>query len=153
MFLINTTISKKDYFKIFGISLFCMSSDLMQDDINKNDLVIVKSVNEKDLKKGDIIAYTVNGQIRINKILNDNDGYTTKSNKNYYPDIEKISYEQIIGKKVANISFGGKILNVLHSKITSGFILVSLISYFVYDRYIFRKKEERAKKKSKMKSN
>ena len=98
VFSIITTISGKDYLEFFGISLFNIENDLMQDDLNKNDLVIVKQVEESKLHKGDIIAYTVNGQTRINKIINQNDGYITKYNKNYHPDIETIQYNNIIGK-------------------------------------------------------
>ena len=68
MFLINTSISKKEYFKLYGISIFCMKTDLMEEDIVKNSLVIVKETNEKQLQDGDIIAYELNGKIRINKI-------------------------------------------------------------------------------------
>ena len=98
VFLIITTISGKDYLEFFGISLFNIENDLMQDELNKNDLVIVKQVKESELHKGDIIAYTLNGQTRINKIINQNDGYITKYNKNYQPDIEAIQYNNIIGK-------------------------------------------------------
>lgn len=98
VFSIITTISGKDYLEFFGISLFNVENDLMQDELNKNDLVIVKQVKESELHKGDIIAYTLNGQTRINKIINQNDGYITKYNKNYQPDIEAIQYNNIIGK-------------------------------------------------------
>ena len=98
VFLIITIISGKDYLEFFGVSLFNIENDLMQDDLNKNDLVIVKQVEESKLHKGDIIAYTVNGQTRINKIINQNDGYITKYNKNYQPDIEVVKYNNIIGK-------------------------------------------------------
>ena len=98
VFSIITTISGKDYLEFFGISLFNIENDLMQDELNKNDLVIVKQVKESELHKGDIIAYTLNGQTRINKIINQNDGYITKYNKNYQPDIEAIQYNNIIGK-------------------------------------------------------
>ena len=98
VFSITTTISGKDYFEFFGISLFNIENDLMQDELKKNDLVIVKQVEESELRKGDIIAYTVNGQTRINKIINQNYGYITKYNKNYQPDIEEVEYNNIIGK-------------------------------------------------------
>lgn len=98
VFSITTTISGNDYLKLFEISLFNIENDLMQDELNKNDLVIVKQVEESQLHKGDIIAYTVNGQTRINKIINQNDGYITKYNKNYQPDIERVEYNNIIGK-------------------------------------------------------
>ena len=98
VFSITTTILGKGNLEFFGISLFNIENDLMQDELNKNDLVIVKQVEESKLHKGDIIAYTVNGQTRINKIINQNDGYITKYNKNYQPDIEAIQYNNIIGK-------------------------------------------------------
>lgn len=103
VFSIITTISGKDYLKLFGISLFNIENDLMQDELNKNDLVIVKQVEESQLHKGDIIAYTVNGQTRINKIINQNDGYITKYNKNYQPDIEVVKYNNIIGKVIKSL--------------------------------------------------
>ena len=154
IFFINTTISKKEYFKLYGISLFCMKSDLMEDDIQKNDLVIVKEVNESntnELQDGDIIAYELNGKVRINKINHlEQEGYVTKSNKNYYQDIEKISINQIIGKKVINIPLLGLLLNILQSPIADIFTLIFLIIIFYYNRYMFRKQKERIRKKKKM---
>ena len=149
IFTINTTISQNDYFKLFGISFFAIETDLMQDDINKNDLVIVKEVSEKELQEGDIIAYTVNSKTRINKIIKKESEYTTKSNKNYYPDIETVSYSEVIGKKIVNIPFLGITITILQSKITTAVILLILIIYFLYDRYVFIKKIERARKKKK----
>lgn len=151
IFSINTSISKKEYFKLYGISLFCMKTDLMEDDINKNDLVIVKEVDDKDLQDGDIIAYEVNGKIRINKILYyEQDGYATRSNKNYYPDIEKTTISQIVGKKIVNIPFLGLVLELLQSTIASGFALLILILIFWYNRYMYMKKKERVRKKKRI---
>lgn len=154
IFFINTTISKKEYFKLYGISLFCMKSDLMEDDIQKNDLVIVKEVKESntnELQDGDIIAYELNGKVRINKINHlEQEGYVTKSNKNYYQDIEKISINQIIGKKVINIPLLGLLLNILQSPIADIFTLIFLIIIFYYNRYMFTKQKERIRKKKKM---
>ena len=151
VFSINTSISKKEYFKLYGISLFCMKTDLMEDDINKNDLVIVKEVNDKDLQDGDIIAYEVNGKIRINKIIYyEQDGYATKSNKNYYPDIEKITISQIVGKTIVNIPFLGLVLELLQSKTASILALLILILIFWYNRYIYMKKKERGRKKKRI---
>lgn len=151
IFSINTSISKKEYFKLYGISLFCMKTDLMEDDINKNDLVIVKEVDDKDLQDGDIIAYEVNGKIRINKILYyEQDGYATRSNKNYYPDIEKTTISQIVGKKIVNIPFLGLVLELLQSTIASVFALLILILIFWYNRYMYMKKKERVRKKKRI---
>lgn len=147
IFLINTTISEEDYFKVFGISLFNMTNDLMQGDINKNDLVVVKEVNEKEIQEGDIIAYKVNGKIRINKIINKQEQYTTKSNKNYYPDIEKISSYQVIGEVVVCMPFIGLVIEILHSKVTTIFIFIFLIFYFLYNKNMYIKIKKRARKK------
>lgn len=149
IFLINTTISQKDYFKLFGISLFNMQTDLMETDINKNDLVIIKEVQEQDLQKGDIIAYNVNGKTRINKIINQKQGYITKSNKNYQPDIEKVEYEDIIGKKIINIPIIGFFIGILQSKVTSLIILITLIFGYFYNKNLYTKKKERVRKKKK----
>lgn len=147
VFLINSTMFKNKHLKILGISLLYMENDLMKDDINKNDLVIVKEVREKELQEEDVIAYNINGKIRINKIMNKQKEYTTKSNKNYYPDIEKITSNEIIGKKISNIRFLGIILKILQSKITSIFVFLLLVLKFTYNKYMYTKKNERLRKK------
>lgn len=149
IFLLNTTLAKNEYFKIFGISFFKMNNNLMKGDINKNDLVLVKEVKESQLQEGDIIAYKVNGNIRINKIIYKEQEYTTKSNKNFQPDIEKISDDQIIGKKIANVRFLGLILEVLQSKTTSVCVLIFLLFKLFYNKHMYIIKRERAIKKNK----
>ena len=130
-----------------------MHTDLMENEISKNDFVIVKEVMESELQVGDIIAYKVNDQVRINKIVDKQDVYTTKFNLNYYPDIEKITFNQIIGKKVINIPFLGMILNILQSKIFSVFVLLFLIFVFWYNKYTHAKRKERERKKKKSENN
>ena len=149
LFLINTTISQKDYFRVFGISFFSVKTDLMENDLHKNDFVIVKEVTNSELQVGDIIAYEVNDQIRINKIVDKKDGYTTKFNQNYYPDIEKITINQVIGKEIVNIPFLGILLDMLQSKVFSVFVLLFLIFVFGYNKYTHTKRKERERKKRK----
>ena len=149
LFLINTTISQKDYFHVFGISFFSVKTDLMENDLHKNDFVIVKEVTNSELQVGDIIAYEVNDQIRINKIVDKKDGYTTKFNQNYYPDIEKITINEVIGKEIVNIPFLGILLDILQSKVFSVFVLLFLIFVFGYNKYTHTKRKERERKKKK----
>ena len=149
LFLINTTISQKDYFHVFGISFFSVKTDLMENDLHKNDFVIVKEVTNSELQVGDIIAYEVNDQIRINKIVDKKDGYTTKFNQNYYPDIEKITINEVIGKEIVNIPFLGILLDILQSKVFSVFVLLFLIFVFGYNKYTHTKRKERERKKRK----
>lgn len=149
MFSIHTTITKNEHFQLFGISFFKMNDDLMKNDINSGDLVIVRVAKAQDLQEGDIIAYTVNGKTRINKIFKvKQDEYITKSNKNYNPDIEKITYYDVIGKMVGCVSSIGFIISILQSKITTGCILVFFVLKFLYNKYLFAKKQERIKKKN-----
>lgn len=158
VFLINTTITKKEYLKIFGISFFSMNTDSMKKEINKNDLIITKEVNGNELKIDDIVAYRLNGAIRINKIINiyfdDDSGkkcYITKSNSNYYPDIEKINDRQIIGKKILNIPILGFFLKIIQSKITSLFVILILCFAFSFNKYAYQMQKERSRKKKKRK--
>lgn len=148
IFVIYTTISKKEYMQLFGITMLCMKTDAMQNDIEKNDLIIIKKIDAQELKKEDIIAYQINEKIRVNKIIdNQNNEFKTKSNKNYNPDIEKINDEQIIGKKVFSIPHLGMVLRMLQSKIITVIMLLFLIINLVYNKYIQEKKKERVRKK------
>ena len=85
--------------------------------------------------------------LKIQKIVDKQDVYTTKFNQNYYPDIEEMKFNQIIGKKVINIPFLGMILDILQSKIFSVFVLLFLIFVFWYNKYIHTKRKERERKK------
>lgn len=153
IFLIHKSITKQEYLKIFEISLLTMNDNLMEDDINKNDLVIVKQINEKEIQEGDIIAYYINGEIRINKICNiyyDQNirkvVYITKSNKNFQPDIEPIQINQIIGKKTTNIPLIGAVIKILQTKFASIIVLIILCIKYFYNKYLYNKKKERNRK-------
>lgn len=152
IYLINTTITKKEYISIFGISFFNMKSSAMKPELSKNDFIIVKEDKNKALETGDIIAYRVNGNIKINKIfyIQIDDGkiaYVTKSNQNYYPDNEKIKKEQIIGTVVVHVPILGFFTNILESKITSLIVILILVLKFSYNKEIYKRKRQRKRKK------
>lgn len=152
IYLINTTITKKEYISIFGISFFNMKSSAMKPELNKSDFIIVKEDKNKALEMDDIIAYRVNGNIKINKIfyIQIDDGkiaYVTKSNQNYYPDNEKIKKEQIIGTVVAHVPILGFFTNILESKITSLIVILILVLKFSYNKEIYKRKRQRKRKK------
>lgn len=147
IFVLYKTVFQKEYIQVFGISTFRMETESMQEDIEKNDLVITKKMGVKELQEGDIIAYQINGKIRINKIIeNQNGKITTKSNKNYNPDIETITEEQIIGKKVIAIPIIGIILKIIQAKLTTFIIFVILLLKLLYNRYIQNQRRKRAKR-------
>lgn len=157
IYFLNTAISKKDYFSLFGITIFSMENNSMEDEIKKNELIILteKGCNENDLKVGDIIAYEKNMELKVRKIIsirNDNGikQYITKANNYYYPDNESILVEKIIGKINFHVSFLGNIIKILQSKITTVLIVILLIMKFIYNKSIYRIKAKRRKKKIKM---
>lgn len=152
IYLINTTITKKHYLSIWGISIFSMENNAMKPDIAKNNLIITKACKESEIKENDIIAYQINNSIRINKIINiksDNGKvtYITKSSSNYYPDIEEVFKNQIIGKVTFNIWGIGLLINILQSKIITFFALIVLILRFSYNRYVYQQNKQRKRKK------
>ena len=51
--------------------------------VTQNSSEDLKEVIDSELQVGDIIAYEVNDQVRINKIVDKKEGYTTKFNQNY----------------------------------------------------------------------
>ena len=159
IFLIHKSITQKEYLQIFGISFLTMNGELMEEDLKDNDLVIVKQIDEDEIKIGDIIAYNVNDKIRINKVFNsyydDNIRkvvYVPKSNKNLQPNIEKIQINQIIGKKVINIPILGAVIKILQTKFVSIIVFVILCISYSYNKYLYAKKKERSRKLKKNKA-
>lgn len=133
IFLINTTINKKTYLRILGISIL---------NTENYNISIIKNVKERELNNEDVIAYEINGKIRINRIINqyineynNQKEYITKSDLNYYPDIEPILYKQIIGKEIAKIDYWGFILKICESKIMSVIIMVGISYFMIINKY------------------
>lgn len=157
IFFVYSTITKKQYFSVFGISFFTMENNLMEEELNKNDLIIVKDnvrYNE-NLEVNDNIVYERNSQIKINKItkINQNNGkteYVTKAIKNYHPESENVTNSQIIGKVIANIAVLGFLLKILQSKVMVFVFLLFLIIRLFYNKYQYKMKIERKKKKLKI---
>lgn len=137
IFFTNSVIYKNKYLKFSKINILYIDTNSMKGDINKWSLVVTKNVSESKLNNKDIIAYEINGNIRISKIVNqytDNNGkkiYIAKANSNYYPDNKEISYNQIIGKKICSISGLGIFVKIIQSKILSFVFLVILIVIFI----------------------
>ena len=156
VFLLNTTISKKEYLSLFGITLLPVESNSMKNEINKNDLVIINrnKLIESELKEKDTIVYERNNQVRITKIhiiktTNGNTQYITKAINNYYFDNEPVTFEQIMGKVQIVIPSFGLILKVLQSKIITLISIIILLLKFSYNRYTYKMKLKRRIKKQK----
>lgn len=151
IFLVNTTIKKSEYFNLMEISLFSMESDLMGDEIPKNSLVVTREYkSNENIEVNDNIAYEVNGKVRINKVVSTGviDGkviYRTKSNNNYFSDIEEVSKNEVIGKVIGVVPILGILLKILQSKITTVIIIIILIMKFIYNKNAYKRRIKRKK--------
>lgn len=107
--------AKKEYIQIGNLSFINSKTNTSMDNEIKNwDLLIAKKVKLNDIEVDDIIAYTNgtkdNGKDiikiqRVNKILNDNGKVfiQTKGDNNLYPNEEKVTEDNIIGKIIMKI--------------------------------------------------
>lgn len=157
IFLINTTITKKDYLSIFGFSFIIQDDNYMEDEIPKNSLVVTYKEKEYKLDVNQNISYVVNGKIRTNKIISkhveeNKIQYTTKSNKTYYPDIEKVTYNMIIGKEICSIWGLGFILKIIQTKIFTLISIVFLILKYLYNKNLYKQSKKRRNKKKRLES-
>ena len=152
--LANRAFFGKNYISIFGINFFSVDTNSMKGDLDKYSLVITKKSKSQDFKINDIIAYEVNDNIKINKIINkyydENKGkevFITKYNLNYYPDIEKFNYNQIVGIKVLHISFLGWLIKLIRSGIFSVLCILILFVMFLENKAKMRRKKHKKRKK------
>ena len=153
--LANKAFFGKKYVSILGVNFFSMDTNSMKGDLGKYSLVITKKSKSQDFEINDIIAYEVNDNIRINKIINkyydENKGkevYITKYNLNYYPDIEKVTDNQIVGKKVLHIPFLGWLIKLLRSGIFSVLCILILFVMLLENKAKMRRKKHKKSRKN-----
>lgn len=156
VFFFNATITNRKFLNIFGISMFSIETNAMENDLYKNDLIIAKRIRLNKVSENDIIIWNVNDNIRINKVIeiynNSENGkkvYVTKFNKNYQPDKEQLTENNLIGIKIKSFRYIGILLKILQSKITTGIIFIILCMYFIYNKKVYIRNRKRARKKIK----
>ena len=153
IFIASTTITGKNYIEVFGVSIITIDNNLMQPSIKKNTLVILKNTGDNEyFAKGEIIGYTINDNIRVNRIINiiNNNGniyYITKSDMNFHEDIEPIQRKDVKGRILFEIPGIGFLVKIAESKVTTIFIIIFLIIKFNYNKYVYKRNIVRLKKK------
>lgn len=154
VFLISTTITSREYVKIFKYSFSNVQDKILEPVLKKNDFIVTKKVSQSDLNIGDMIFYYFNDSMKISRIFNikSENGkttYITKGEQNNYPNIEQIQASQIEGKVITRIPLLGFITRILESKITSIVLLGLLLLRYSYNNYLYKYKMERKRKKRK----
>lgn len=138
VFMFQTTILKRNYFKIFNLAVFSLDNNSMEDELCKNSLIIMKKIKFDDIKEGSIVGYDTNKGIRISKVIEISikDGkkeLITKDEKNYYPNIEKIDNSNTIWMLAGSVKVLGIFLKILQSKVITFFVFVILILKFIFN--------------------
>ena len=130
-------IKKEANISLFGFRHYIVLTGSMEPFYNVGDLVIVKETKKEDIKKDDVITFSLNNSTetishRIIDIVNQ-DGqelYQTKGDNNNAPDSDLVSYENIKGKIVFKISKFGRILTELTTG--TGIVVVLVITILSY---------------------
>ena len=102
----------------FGLGLFSVeplviASNSMLPKIRKGDIVIIKDVDVKDIKKGDVIRYKMDGYYVVHRVVlirNDENGkreFITKGDNNNDIDLFAVKEEQVAGLVKFDIPYLG----------------------------------------------
>ena len=146
-------IYKFDTPSFYIYKAYVITTNSMEPELKKDDVVVIKKAKADNLKQGDIITFKQNGETithRIVQIDDIEDGklYITKGDNNNVQDEQGLRFDQIEGKLVIKIPQLGKMVASFKNGII--IVLVLLISAIIYLNRITAKERSnirRAKKK------
>lgn len=146
-------IDKFDTPSFYIYKAYVITTNSMEPELKKDDVVVIKKAKAENLKQGDIITFKQNGETithRIVQIDDIEDGklYITKGDNNNVQDEQGLRFDQIEGKLVIKIPQLGKMVASFKNGII--IVLVLLISAIIYLNKITAKERSnirRAKKK------
>lgn len=132
---------------IIGIKPMIVLSGTMETEIYTGDMAIVKEINVKELKQGDIIAFKNSENIilthRIVKIEENNGDleFITKGDNNDSNDDETIKENQIEGKYIFKIPGLGNFMMYLQKPQALLMIIIIILLFGMIWIYVGDKKE------------
>jgi len=95
---VKTMFSDKDYFEVFGYSVFSVATGSMEPVIKQNDVILVKSQSEYDVD--DIVTFKSDNAYITHRIINKiGDSIVTKGDANNAKDVA-ITKNDIVGKVI-----------------------------------------------------
>lgn len=139
---------------IFGFKSYIITTNSMEPNIKKGDAVVCKKVKTEDLKEGDVITFSKDGEVitithRIIKIET-KDGkksYITKGDNNTLEDNEKVEENQIRGKMIVVIPRLGNFIKLLSNNIIVLILLLVILILWFMKILINEKRESRREKR------
>ncbi len=146
-------IDKFDTPSFYIYKAYVITTNSMEPELKKDDVVVIKKAKADNLKQGDIVTFKQNGETithRIVQIDDIEDGklYITKGDNNNVQDEQGLRFDQIEGKLVIKIPQLGKMVASFKNGII--IVLALLISAIIYLNRITAKERSnirRAKKK------
>lgn len=156
--LFFSSINKMQDFSVLGYKAYIITTNSMEPSIKHGDAILTKKPKEKDLKEGDIITFDRNNEaithriLRIDKEEDNTYHYVTKGDNNNVEDKEKVSFEDIKGKKVITFPKLGYIIEAAENQLVILIItLVVLVFLLARIQSEERKYNRREKKKNETK--
>lgn len=126
--------------EILGYKFFIVLTGSMEPELMVGDIVIVKSVNPKEIETKDIITFQSkesNNIIthRVKEIKsNEENQFITKGDANNVEDPNPVDSDKVIGKVVGHAPKIGLLIQILQNnviKIVGSILLVSIIAAFI----------------------
>lgn len=134
---------------IFGFSMMRVLTMSMQDEIPKDSIVVIKTVEPNTLKVGDDITYLLNENttvthriidIRENHAGTGARGFQTQGTMNGSPDSEIVPAQNVVGKVIFHNLVIGKIIGFVRSHpLWIAFFTVLMIGLYMALRVVFAK--------------
>ena len=135
-----------------GYSPLIVLSDSMEPTIYSGDLIIVKTIDPREVEVGDVISFKEDEAVithRIVAIETTPSGqlqFTTKGDVNSTEDIKKVSQEDLVGEYIARIPGVGTVAMFLQTP--TGliiFVAVPLALFIIYDILSRRNRSKKEK--------
>ena len=140
-FILSRLFNKNNYSKVFGYSLFEVTSNSMYPKLETGDLILVKERKNKDYQVGMIITYQPNmgtKPVTHEIIGRDGDVIITKGIDNDYND-DPINVDDVIGE-VVNVYEGyGKVEKFIQNPIGLAMIFIGGLLIFEVINLLERK--------------
>ena len=137
-------ISRQDFNGIFGYKAYNITTNSMEPNINKGDIILIKKPKkEEKIKIGDVISFKNDGQIITHRIvdISDTNGvkrYITKGDNNNVPDLQKI-----------RIPYLGQIVSAMENQVILLIIILLILIIYLYSLNTKEKSEIRRAKRMK----
>lgn len=156
--LFFSSMNKWQDFSILGYKAYIITTDSMEPSVKQGDAILTKKPKVKELKEGDIITFDRNNEVITHRILRVDKGnddtyhYVTKGDNNNVEDKQKVSFDDIEGKKVIVFPKLGYVIEAAENQLVILIItLVVLIFLLARIQSEERKYNRREKKKNETK--